>query len=145
MIKDIVTDTSILSIPTKPSTPADMTQVIVDLADTAYWYAHTSENGCAGLAANQIGYDESVIVIKYQSELWFPMINPVLLSRSASRKTMREGCLSRPGRSPKISRSKSIKVAYTNSHLKRVTGRFTGFTARVIQHELEHLNGVYIT
>jgi peptide deformylase len=144
MIRDVVTDTSILSIPTKPSTPADVAHVIDDLADTAANHHVFGDGGCAGLAANQIGYDESVIVIKYQGD-WFPMINPVLVSRSASRKTMREGCLSRPGRTPKISRSKSIKVAYTNSHLKRVTGRFTGFTARVIQHELEHLSGVYIT
>jgi peptide deformylase len=143
MIREIVTDTSILSTPTKASTPADVSHVIDDLVDTAS-FCHLMSDGCAGLAANQIGYDESVIVIKYQGD-WFPMINPVILSKSASRKTMREGCLSRPGRTPKISRSKSIKVTYTNSDLNRVTGRFTGFTARVIQHEVDHLKGVYIT
>lgn len=142
MIKQIITNEKKLS--RQVDFDIDPTnEAILDLRDTALHYAG-KRSGCAGLAANQIGHMVPAIVIWYGNE-YLVMIRPIITVKSGGADFKREGCLSRPGKTPRIRRHKRVKVDYFNEDGVLIMGaRFTGFTARVIQHEVDHLHGIYI-
>lgn len=135
MIQSIIKDPLRLSQKAKPATKADR-QVGQDLLDTLA--AHQQE--CVGMAANMIGRNLSIIVFMdgLQPTL---MYNPKIVSVSSAKQMKTEGCLSHPGKSFNVWRYDSIKVAYQDQSFKKKVKTYQGFTAEVIQHEMDHLTG----
>jgi len=144
MIKEIVTDKKLLAIPSKQIHGIDLTnEIIQDLLDTAE-YHQNKPPGCVGLAANQIGYLNRVIVIKFGAK-WLPMINPSIEFIPNCKSVLaHEGCLSRLGVNRKIRRDKKIIVRYWDQNEDLIEQKFKNFDARVIQHEVNHLDGFFI-
>ncbi|MDH5182312.1 MAG: peptide deformylase [Gammaproteobacteria bacterium] len=145
-IKPIITDEMKLM---KISTPIDVEieweeafGLMMDLLENANYQAR--KRGCAGLAANQIGHLRRIVVV-YYGGLFKPFINPVIIESFGGKDRQKEGCLSRPGRRPAVSRSKKIRVSfYDEAQIYHENVLFTGHTARVLQHEIAHLDGKYI-
>ena len=106
------------------------------------------ENGGVGLSANQIGKDLQIFVIleeiAEEHEAPSVYINPELKSKSKDKWDLEEGCLSIPGYIKEISRSKKVWVKAMDENGKKYKFKATGFLARVIQHEYDHLNGILI-
>lgn len=98
------------------------------------------KHGGLGLAAPQIGYPYRVFVIR--SSPIIPFFNPIIVDASEETVEMDEGCLTFPGILLKIQRPRVIRVRYTDPNGTTETKKFQDMTARVIQHELDHLNGV---
>ena len=96
---------------------------------------------CVGMAANMIGVNKSIIVVA-AGPFQFAMVNPVITKKSGEYKT-EEGCLSLDGVRPCI-RYEEIEVDYLDSNFKPQHGKYIGFTAQIIQHEVDHCNGVVI-
>jgi peptide deformylase len=146
MIKEIITNTDQLAIASDEileDTPRDLIQeIITDLVDTAEHH-RGSKIGCAGLAASQIGYTWRIITI-WNNVTWLTMINPVWQQRDDKQGLSHEGCLSRPGVNPKVKRYKRIRCTWFNQEGTEVQGKFAHFPARVIQHEVDHLDGIFI-
>lgn len=94
-----------------------------------------------GLAANQVGLQESFFVAKNKDH-FIKVINPKLLSSSKKTKKYFEGCLSIPGIWGEVKRHLSIKVSYKDEQGKSVTKTLTGVLAWIFQHEIDHLNGI---
>lgn len=140
MIKDIITDEDKLNYPCNLVPPELLEEVANDLVDTA----NEHKDRCLGLAANQIGYNARVFVIK-TPDGYAPVINPEVVCMTGGRKQYLEACLSRPGKEPiRVKRHKRIKIKITNDEGEEALLEFTGLAARVVQHELDHLNGVLI-
>ena len=138
MIKDIVKDETILTQKSEQVNFEDAQHIIVDLLDTANEHI----DHCAGLAAPQIGVNKRVVVIR-NGDTFHPMINPVIIKKSGKRFINSEGCLSLDGiRS--VERSTSVLVSYIDKSGKRLTKTFNGMPAIIIQHEVDHLNGILI-
>jgi peptide deformylase len=114
--------------------PVNPLDLVSDLAETML------HNNGIGLSANQCGLPYRVFVM-YGEEL-IPCFNPRIVDMSAETVVMEEGCLSHPGLFVKIKRPRRIKVRYTEPNGHTTTRVFDGITARVFQHELDHLNGV---
>lgn len=95
-----------------------------------------------GLAAPQVGKTLRLIIVGDKTQL--PMINPVITARSFRKDVMEEGCLSIPGVTVAVKRSTGITVQYTNLDGERISLKQKGFLARVIQHEVDHLDGILI-
>jgi peptide deformylase len=144
MIKDIVTDVEVLRRHGAAVTSANgrrATDTGRDLVDTAQ--AH-SEN-CLGLAAIQIGVPLNVIVVRTGPDTYMKMFNPVIVRSSNTVSTIEEGCLSFPDKFVSVTRPVTVEVMYQvkpGSSYKRIT--VGGATARIIQHECDHLKGVLI-
>ena len=136
MVKSIVKDILFLGQKSIPSTPEDK-QVAQDLKDTLA--AHQEE--CVGMAANMIGYKKRTIIVS-MGFINMIMHNPVMISRSGEYDT-EEGCLSLTGTRP-CKRYKEIEVRYQDENFVEKTQKFSGFTAQIIQHEMEHLEGIII-
>lgn len=136
MIKSIVKDILFLGQKSIPSTPEDK-QVAQDLKDTLA--AHQEE--CVGMAANMIGYKKRTIIVS-MGFINMIMNNPVMISRSGEYDT-EEGCLSLTGTRP-CKRYKEIEVRYQDENFVEKTQKFSGFTAQIIQHEMDHLEGIII-
>ncbi|MBO5610081.1 MAG: peptide deformylase [Eubacterium sp.] len=136
MIKPIVKDTFFLGQKSEPSTEKDA-EVIKDLQDTLA--AH--REGCVGMAANMIGYKKRTIIVS-MGFMDLIMNNPVMLSKTDSYEA-EEGCLSLLG-TRKTTRYKEIEVEYEDINFKKQRQKFSGFTAQIIQHEMDHLEGVII-
>ena len=136
MIREICRDVILLSRKALPTTEEDL-PLVQDLLDTLT--AHAEE--CVGMAANMIGENKSIIVFSDNGKNCL-MLNPVILKKDGAYKT-EEGCLSLPGKRPCI-RYQSIKVQYQNEKLQSRIKSFSGFTAEIIQHEIDHLNGILI-
>ena len=95
-----------------------------------------------GLASNQVGLNSRVFVAKINNQ-WHDFINPRLVGNSDSTVRFREGCLSlNPNKEFKTKRYEWVKVSYENKEGDRVERKFKGFDAIIIQHELDHLNGL---
>ena len=137
MIRPIMHDPLFLSQPSEAATPADKA-VVTDLLDTLR--AH--RDGCVGMAANMIGVAKRIIVFDNEGS-YMTMLNPVILKGSDLYET-EEGCLSLLGGPRKTKRYKKIKVQYQNLQLQTRLKTFTGWTAQIIQHEIDHCNGVLI-
>ena len=144
MIRTVVTDTAELSKPSEPVTDGEkIWDIIEDLIDTAEHH-RTTKIGCIGMAANQIGWLKRVIVI-WESNHWMVMINPEWAPRDGKDGSSHEGCLSRPGVNVKVKRHKRISCVWTDTDGDQRKARYAHLTARVIQHEVDHLDGVYIS
>ena len=138
MIKEIIKDESFLTQPSDPVSFDEAQEIITDLLDTAK--AHIEE--CAGLAAPQIGVNKRVVVIR-NGNTFHPMINPVIVKKSGKKFVNKEGCLSLEGIRA-VERYSTILVAYMDKAGKRITKTFNGVPAIIIQHEVDHLNGILI-
>ncbi|MBQ5398687.1 MAG: peptide deformylase [Ruminococcus sp.] len=137
MVKQLVHDPFFLSV---KSTPADKSDAAVgaDLLDTLRAHRET----CVGMAANMIGVSKRIIAFSDMGTYTL-MYNPEIISKSGEFET-EESCLSLLGGPRKTTRFKIIKVSFQNEKFVKVTRSFSGFTAQIIQHELDHCNGVLI-
>ena len=136
MIRSIMKDIFFLNQKSEPATKAD-SQVIHDLLDTL----KENKEGCVGMAANMIGVKKRIIVIS-MGDINVPMINPVIVTKSGKYET-EEGCLSLIG-VRKTKRFKDIEVEYFDSEFKKRRGKYSGWIAQIIQHEIDHCNGIVI-
>ena len=136
MIKNIVKGKHIFSRKAKPATEADK-QVVTDLIDTL----RANREICVGMAANMIGVKKNIIVVA-AGPFQFAMINPVITKKSGAYQT-EEGCLSLEGVRP-CKRYQEIEVDYLDQSFKKQHGKYSGWTAQIIQHEIDHCNGIVI-
>lgn len=111
--------------------------VLLDLHDTMR--AHPI---CVGLAAPQIGSSARVAVARVEDEEVVEMINPRVVATRGKKDTKRESCMSVWGRAGNVQRRDSVEVEFFNRTGQLVVRRFEGFAARVVQHEIDHLDGV---
>ncbi len=136
MIRLICKDTIILSKKSVPATKVDM-PVAGDLLDTL----KANADRCVGMAANMIGVSKRIIVFSV-GPMNIPMINPVITKRADSYET-EEGCLSLDG-VRNTTRYRFIEVEFLDRNFKKQKQSFTGFPAQIIQHEVDHCNGILI-
>lgn len=136
MIRPICKDAIILCKKSVAATKADM-PVAEDLLDTL----KANAGRCVGMAANMIGVSKRIIAFSIGT-INIPMINPVIIKRADSYET-EEGCLSLDG-VRKTTRYQSIEVEFFDQNFVKQKQTFTGFPAQIIQHEVDHCNGVLI-
>ncbi len=136
MIKQIMRDPLFLQQKSEPATAADK-QVIMDLMDTL----DANRDRCVGMAANMIGVKKQIIAV-IAGAFEFAMVNPVITKKSGRYET-EEGCLSLDG-VRKCVRYKEIELDYLDSNFEKRHGKFSGFTAQIIQHEIQHFSGELI-
>ena len=136
MIRPIMKNVMFLAQKSEPATPDDM-QVVRDLLDTL----KANEDGCVGMAANMIGIKKRIIAVN-MGFMNVAMINPVITAKSGEYET-EEGCLSLVG-VRKTKRYENIEVEYFDINWKKQKGKFSGWTAQIIQHECDHLEGIII-
>ena len=136
MIKEIMRDETFLSQKAEPATPEDL-PVAQDLLDTL----KSNKERCVGMAANMIGVNKRIIVFDNEGT-YMVMFNPEIIKQSGPYQT-EEGCLSLEGTWP-AKRWQSIKVRYQNEKFQERFKTFTGWTAQIIQHEVDHCEGIII-
>ena len=136
MIQPIMKDVFFLQQKSEPATEADR-QVIVDLLDTL----RANAAGCVGMAANMIGVRKRIIAVNL-GLMNLAMVNPEIVSKKRPY-TAEEGCLSLVG-VRKTTRYEEIEVAYLDQNFKPQKQKFTGWTAQIIQHEVDHCDGILI-
>ena len=137
MVKKIVKDPLFLAQKSVDATEADK-QVVTDLLDTL----RANLDHCVGMAANMIGVNKSIICFDNDGK-YMIMLNPEIIKRSDPYET-EESCLSLLGGPRKIKRYKKIRVQYQTLDFKIRTKTFEGWTAQIVQHEIDHCNGVLI-
>lgn len=137
MIREIISDQFQLAQKSLPATNADL-PVVQDLLDTLK--AH--EDGCVGMAANMIGINKNIIVINDDGK-YLIMINPEIINTMGRLYETEEGCLSHTG-VKKTKRYEKIKVAYFDEDFKKKIKTFSNYSAQIIQHEIDHCNGILI-
>lgn len=137
MIKEIVHDPILLGRKSETATKEDL-PVAQDLLDTLT--AH--RESCVGMAANMIGVCKRIIVFDNNGE-YMTMLNPVILKQTEAYET-EEGCLSLLGGPRKCKRYQTVKVQWQTTGFQTRVKNFTGWTAQIIQHEIDHCNGVLI-
>lgn len=130
-------DPIFLSLKSEKATKEDL-QTAEDLLDTLT--AH--KDGCVGMAANMIGVRKRIIAFDNDGK-YMVMFNPEIIKKSDAYET-REGCLSLLGGPRKCKRYKTIKVQWQTPEMQTRIKTFTGFPAQIIQHEIDHCNGVLI-
>jgi len=141
MIKEIVHDPIFLAGKSEKATKDDLS-VAQDLLDTLV--AH--REGCVGMAANMIGVRKCIIAFLDEggrAPTYTVMLNPTIIAKSGVYET-EEGCLSLLGGPRKCKRYKTIKVQYQTLEMQTHTKNYEGWTAQIIQHEVDHCNGVLI-
>lgn len=136
MIRPIMKDQFFLSRKSQNATLDDL-PVAEDLMDTLR--AH--KDGCVGMAANMIGVAKRIIAFD-NNGTYMVMLNPEITAKSDPYETQ-EGCLSLEGMRS-TTRYRTIKVKYQDMLLRPKIGSFTGWTAQIIQHEIDHCNGIII-
>jgi len=136
LIREIMRDEAFLSQPSEAAVPEDL-PTAQDLLDTLA--AHQA--GCVGMAANMIGVKKRIIAFDNDGR-YMAMLNPEIIKKSGYYEA-EEGCLSLSG-TRKAKRWKSIKVQYQNEKFQVRFKTFTGWTAQIIQHEIDHCNGILI-
>ena len=136
MIKPIVKDPLFLSQKSEPATEADL-HIVQDLLDTL----QANQDRCVGMAANMIGVKKNIIVVAVGSFM-VAMINAKITKKKGPF-TTEESCLSLEGVRP-CTRYKEIEVDYLDRNFKPQHGKYTGWTAQIIQHELDHVAGIVI-
>ena len=137
MQKTIMKDPLFLSQKSTAADPKADAQVVRDLQDTL----RANRERCVGMAANMIGVKKNIIIVAI-GPMDLVMLNPRITKKQGPYET-EEGCLSHTG-AKKTTRYQTIEVAYTDPSGKKHTGTFTDFTAQVIQHEIDHLEGILI-
>ena len=141
MIKELMHDPIFLAGKSEIATNEDL-DVANDLLDTLI--AH--KEGCVGMAANMIGVKKRIIAFLDESgrvPTYTVMLNPEIVGKDGAYNT-EEGCLSLLGGPRKCKRYKSIKVKYQTLEMKPRIKTYTGWTAQIIQHEVDHCNGILI-
>ena len=136
MIRDICKDEAFLAQRALPAGPEDL-PLAADLLDTL---SHHRE-GCVGMAANMIGVNKRIIAFDNDGE-YMVMFNPEIMKKSGPYDA-EEGCLSLAGIRP-ARRWRSIKVRWQNEKFQERLKTFTGWTAQIIQHEIDHCEGIII-
>ena len=136
MVCDIMKDVFFLSQKSIPATAEDLS-VARDLLDTL----EANKEGCVGMAANMICISKRIIVFDNEGS-YSVMFNPEIIKKSGPYET-EEGCLSLTG-VRKTKRWQSIKVQYQNEKFQTRLKTFTGWTAQIIQHEIDHCDGIVI-
>ena len=129
MVKELVHDPILLSRVSEPAVKEDWS-VAQDLLETLIFH----EKGCVGMAANMIGIFKRIIAFND---------NPEIVKGSGEYETQ-EGCLSLLGDPRKTKRFQKIKVQYQTMDMKVRLKTYQGFTAQIIQHEIDHCNGILI-
>ena len=137
MIRTINKDIETLKLKAEPATPDDIV-----IADDLLVTLQAHADACVGMAANMIGVSKRIIVVR-MGPVSVPMVNPVIVSKSHEYDA-EEGCLSLLGGPRKTKRYKKIKVQYQNLQLQTRLKTFTGWTAQIIQHEVDHCDGILI-
>ena len=137
MVKELIHDPFLLSRKSVPATKDDL-DTAQDLLDTLL--AH--RESCVGMAANMIGVLVRIIVFDNEGKPML-MLNPEILKAEGEYET-EEGCLSLLGGPRKTKRFQKIKVRYQTTDLQTRIKTFTGWTAQIIQHEVDHCNGILI-
>lgn len=137
MIREIVKDPVFLSVRSLPAGPDDLA-IGQDLRDTLLFLREQ----CVGLAANMIGFSKQIIAFDDQGTIKV-MYNPEIIQTSVQKYETEEGCLSLTGTRPTI-RYEKIKVRYQNERFQTRIQTFRGFTAQIIQHEIDHCQGILI-
>lgn len=136
MIREICKDEAFLAQKAEPATADDL-GIAQDLLDTLI--AH--KDGCVGMAANMIGVNKRIIAFENGGKYTI-MLNPVIIKKLDPYEA-EEGCLSLVG-TRKTERWRSIRVQWQNEKLQNRVKTFTGFTAEIIQHEIDHCEGIII-
>ncbi|EQK41274.1 polypeptide deformylase family protein [[Clostridium] bifermentans ATCC 638] len=136
MIKAVVKDILFLEQKSELATKDDV-EVINDLIDTL----RANLDHCVGMAANMIGVKKRILVFSV-GEMIIPMVNPVILKKEIPYEA-EESCLSLEG-FRKTTRYEKIEVEYLDRNFKKHKQVFTGFTAQIIQHEVDHFEGIII-
>lgn len=136
MIKPIMKDVLFLSQKSEEATFKDEA-VINDLVDTL----RANLNDCVGMAANMIGVRKRIIVFAV-GDMIVPMVNPIILKKEKTYET-EECCLSLTG-FRKTTRYENIEVEFLDRNFKKQKQKFSGFIAQIIQHEIDHCNGIII-
>ncbi|WP_349670861.1 peptide deformylase [Lacrimispora sp.] len=136
MIRPVMKDVVFLSQKSEPATEADK-QVVQDLLDTL----KANEEGCVGMAANMIGIRKRIIAVSIGFAN-IAMINPVIVKKSGVYET-EEGCLSLIG-VRNTTRYNEIEVEFQDMNFKKQCQKFSGWIAQIIQHEMDHCDGIVI-
>ena len=137
MIREVIHDPILLARKSEPATLDDQ-QVAQDLLDTLT----ANKEACVGMAANMIGVHKRIIVFDNEGT-YMTMFNPEIIKTSGPYDT-EEGCLSLLGGPRPCKRYQTIKVQWQNEQFQIRIKTFTGWTAQIIQHEIDHCNGVLI-
>ena len=137
MIKKLIHDPILLARKSEVATKEDL-QVAQDLLDTLT--AH--KDGCVGMAANMIGVHKRIIAFDNDGT-YMVMFNPEIIKKSVSYDA-EEGCISLLGGPRKCKRYKTIKVQWQTAEFQTRIKTFTGWSAQIIQHEIDHCNGILI-
>ena len=137
MIKEVVHDPILLGLKSEPATKEDL-QVARDLLDTLI----ANKDACVGMAANMIGVRKRIIVFDNEGT-YMMMFNPEIIKMSGLYDT-EEGCLSLLGGPRPCKRYQTVKVQWQNEQFQTRIKTFTGWTAQIIQHEIDHCNGILI-
>jgi len=137
MIKQIVTDPIFLSLKSEPASEEDL-QTVKDLTDTL----RANRERCVGMAANMIGVRKTILAAQLGGKIRI-MINPAITAHSKECYDAEEGCLSLTG-TRTAKRWKKITVTYLDENFRKKTGVFKDFEAQIIQHEINHFDGILI-
>ncbi len=137
MIREIVKDTFFLSQKSEPATRQDQ-PVIQDLLDTV----RANADRCVGMAANMIGERKTILVVQAGKD-YLVMVNPKIIDHSRQCYETEESCLSLTGQRP-VKRYSVIVVEYLDRKFKRKKQTFRDFEAQIIQHEMDHFEGIII-
>ena len=137
MVRELMHDPIFLARKSAEATKEDL-QTAQDLLDTL----NAHREGCVGMAANMIGVCKRIIVFDDSGKLSL-MLNPEIIKASGEYET-EEGCLSLLGGPRKTKRYRKIKVRYQTEQCQIRMKTFEGFTAQIIQHEIDHCNGILI-
>lgn len=129
-----------------PTVPFDFTKYTSEQIDTLmYTLTETLEkNGGLGLSANQIGLRHRMCAVNMGNQYWV-MINPYIVEKTSEIADFSEGCLSYPGLYIKTNRANHIKVKFQAAGGQEIEKEFDGLTAVIIQHEIDHLDGIVFT
>ena len=137
MVRELVHDPILLSRVSEPAGKEDW-GIAQDLLETLIFH----EKGCVGMAANMIGITKRIIAFNNEGKYEI-MLNPEIVRSSGEYET-KEGCLSLLGDPRPTKRFEKIKVQYQTMDMKVRLKTYTGFTAQIIQHEIDHCNGILI-
>ena len=137
MVKELIHDPIFLGARSETATKEDM-QTAQDLLDTL----KANADHCVGMAANMIGVNKTILAAQLGKD-YVVMINPKITDRSKAFDEVEEGCLSLTGVRP-AKRYRTITVEYLDKRFKKKKQTLSGFDAQIIQHEIDHFDGVII-
>ena len=137
MVKEVMHDPFFLAMKSEAATKEDL-QVAQDLLDTL----SANKEACVGMAANMIGVRKRIIVFDNEGT-YMTMFNPEII-KASGQYDAQEGCLSLLGDPRPCKRYQTIKVQWQNEQFQTRIKTFTGWPAQIIQHEIDHCNGILI-